>query len=148
MNFQQFNELKDKYKQEIKENGLKLVQDAFNQFFEEHPNIKTVQWRQYTPYFNDGEPCEFGVQDFWYTSEEFASPDDCPDNIENYAYDKYGGKKDEVPPQGYAWQFGSSVKNFEKNLRDEEFFKSAFGDHVSVTFTRNWHLVNSYTQHD
>lgn len=26
------------------------------------PQVLAVRWKQYTPYFNDGEPCEFGVR--------------------------------------------------------------------------------------
>jgi hypothetical protein len=29
------------------------------------PTIVEFGWRQYTPYFNDGEPCEFGVSGLW-----------------------------------------------------------------------------------
>jgi hypothetical protein len=28
------------------------------------PGVEAVRWQQYTPYFNDGEPCEFNVYDF------------------------------------------------------------------------------------
>src|SRR6478736_1430716 len=27
------------------------------------PNVDSLRWRQYTPYFNDGEPCEFDVHE-------------------------------------------------------------------------------------
>lgn len=33
-----------------------IVQAALTQ-----PGVSEVSWRQYTPYFNDGEPCEFGI---------------------------------------------------------------------------------------
>lgn len=26
-----------------------------------HPNVEAVRWEQYTPYFNDGDVCEFSV---------------------------------------------------------------------------------------
>jgi hypothetical protein len=28
------------------------------------PGVEAVKWQQYTPYFNDGEPCEFNVHEF------------------------------------------------------------------------------------
>ena len=46
-------ELKEVYKDGLKEYALEL--------FIKHPKIKGFSWVQYTPYFNDGEPCEFGV---------------------------------------------------------------------------------------
>ena len=27
--------------------------------FEKYPGVKNVRWTQYTPYFADGDPCEF-----------------------------------------------------------------------------------------
>lgn len=35
--------------------------------------IAAFGWRQYTPYFNDGDPCVFGVSGVW-----FARPEDLP----------------------------------------------------------------------
>jgi len=32
--------------------------------------VKAATWHQYTPYFNDGEPCEFSVHDLSVTSNE------------------------------------------------------------------------------
>ena len=29
--------------------------------FEKYPGVKNVRWTQYTPYFNDGDPCEFST---------------------------------------------------------------------------------------
>ena len=34
---------------------------SFVEFFAAHPEAAAIQWRQYTPYFNDGEACYFGV---------------------------------------------------------------------------------------
>ena len=39
------------------------LQPLFDAFFEQHKCIKAITWTQYTPYFNDGEPCEFNVYD-------------------------------------------------------------------------------------
>jgi hypothetical protein len=41
-------------------------------FFKEafDKGIKAASWHQYTPYFNDGEPCEFSVYDLSVTSNE------------------------------------------------------------------------------
>lgn len=34
---------------------------AFARRFEANPAVKCAIWTQYTPYFNDGDPCTFGV---------------------------------------------------------------------------------------
>ena len=33
------------------------LKTAFRAVFERHPNVRSLTWTQYTPYFNDGDPC-------------------------------------------------------------------------------------------
>lgn len=40
--------------------------EATKAFFEATPDVQALEWTQYTPYWNDGEECEFGVGDVWY----------------------------------------------------------------------------------
>lgn len=35
------------------------LKEIFTIFFNENPKIASVQWKQYTPGFNDGDPCLF-----------------------------------------------------------------------------------------
>ena len=47
------------------------IEDLYPRFVEAfEKGIKAVTWHQYTPYFNDGEPCEFSVYDMCVTSNE------------------------------------------------------------------------------
>jgi hypothetical protein len=48
-------------KQNYIKEGKKALGEIFSKFFEENPDALYVFWQQYTPYFNDGEQCEFGV---------------------------------------------------------------------------------------
>jgi len=41
--------------------GKALILKALTDFMAEHPEVESLQWTQYTPYFNDGDACEFGV---------------------------------------------------------------------------------------
>jgi len=34
------------------------------------PYIVEFGWRQYTPYFNDGDPCEFGARSLWVRTQD------------------------------------------------------------------------------
>lgn len=43
---------------QVYSDGLK---EYANDIFKKFPFIKGFSWTQYTPYFNDGEPCEFGI---------------------------------------------------------------------------------------
>lgn len=40
--------------------------EATKEFFIATPEISTLEWTQYTPYFNDGDECTFRVGDVWY----------------------------------------------------------------------------------
>jgi hypothetical protein len=47
------------------------IEELYPYFKEEFYNgIKAATWHQYTPYFNDGEPCEFSVYDLSVTNNE------------------------------------------------------------------------------
>jgi hypothetical protein len=59
---EQINELNRKMKEKSKE----LMKEAFRDFFEKYEEVvECVFWTQYTPYFNDGEACEFSVHDLF-----------------------------------------------------------------------------------
>lgn len=45
----------NKLKNEIKEN----LQLKLKELQTQHPFIESISWQQYTPYFNDGDPCVF-----------------------------------------------------------------------------------------
>jgi hypothetical protein len=61
------NELESCTKQleEIKAAGISkaksVIQDSVKKLFEAYPNVKSASWRQYTPYFNDGDTCTFSA---------------------------------------------------------------------------------------
>lgn len=68
------NELKKEHKtlqeqinalnKQMQENSKELMKEAFRDFFEKYQVVvDNVFWTQYTPHFNDGEACEFGVND-------------------------------------------------------------------------------------
>jgi hypothetical protein len=49
---------------QMQETSKELMKEAFRDFFEKYQTIvENVYWTQYTPHFNDGEACEFGVND-------------------------------------------------------------------------------------
>lgn len=63
-NFDELNLQIEKARQTMRENSKGLIEGASKILFESCPEIKQVHWTQYTPYFNDGEACEFSVNDF------------------------------------------------------------------------------------
>lgn len=49
---------------EMQNTSKGLVEQAVKMFLDACPEVTGVHWTQYTPYFNDGEACEFGVNDY------------------------------------------------------------------------------------
>lgn len=52
-------------KAEMQENSKVLMKEAFREFLEKYDVVDNIFWTQYTPYFNDGESCEFSVGDVY-----------------------------------------------------------------------------------
>lgn len=48
-------------KKELQKEGKEAFSLATADLFLNHPPLKSFGWKQYTPYFNDGDPCVFRV---------------------------------------------------------------------------------------
>lgn len=142
---QDFRRLKQEYDSKLKEDGLSAFREEFSKFFEGHPDIKSIRWHQYTPYFNDGEECVFDV----YPPDVFRYPspkkeksldefEDEGDNIEDLDAD--------TDDDGWEY-FPGEVKSFWGSLDDSTIFQAVFGDHVRVTATREGFTIEEY-DHD
>lgn len=94
--------------------------------------VTAIRWRQYTPYFNDGDACIFGVRGFYIKLDGDSTGGDYNDGFQNM----YAIKDEKI-----------------KKLYDElcsipsDVFELAFGDHVKVTVTATDVTVDEY-QHD
>lgn len=114
-------------------------------------NVDSVRWTQYTPYFNDGEPCIFS------TGELTVKLVDGDETAGDYQ-DGYLDTSDMVTyPAGYR-NPPTINPGFEelypalKALADqvehfEEFLLVSFGDHAEVTATTEGFNVDFY-EHD
>jgi len=45
----------------LRRDGEAALKASFVEFFAAYPEVEAIKWQQYTPYFNDGEACYFGV---------------------------------------------------------------------------------------
>lgn len=69
--------------EEMKEKSKVLMKQEFAEFFEKYDGVvHSLFWTQYTPYFNDGESCEFSVHDVWLTLQSDSEDDDFEDDGE------------------------------------------------------------------
>lgn len=109
-------------------------QDIFEQF----PEIASFAWTQYTPYWCDGDVCEFGVNDYFDVTtvdgDEWEDVSTHYQHPENSPYYRPKTREDEV---------GDALSAMVSSV-DEETMKEMFGDHVKVTVSREGIEVEEY----
>lgn len=131
--FDEIIKLKDEYSKRIKDEGQKLLKEHFTKLFALCPELEAVRWEQYTPYFNDGDPCEFSVHDWTVRMAGATGDADLDDDFDYIPY----------KPQNPVYK---TIQDFEAAV-PEEVLEVAFGDHVQITATREGFEVEEYS-HD
>lgn len=134
------------------------------------PTVVEFGWRQYTPYFNDGEPCVFSATGAWVrlTTDKPAAGEDHDEEYEDL--DILYGSKDRLGERKLLrWEgdypnreavFGpyagpdearhDRLVRLAKAIDSDEFCDAlldAFGDHARVTIRRDGIQVETY-EHD
>lgn len=134
------------------------LQAAFKEMtkelFDSCPTLNAVVWAQYSPYFNDGEECVFGVHAPTFTNASVDIPS------RDLAWGEYVGEEEGI------WTYGDNcygdvdvpmpkeyediVNAFDGALQSgsmEDIMRAMFGNHVLVTLTRDGATVDEY-DHD
>lgn len=143
----------------FQEKAQELFKETTKEFFEKNPAVTAIIWTQYTPYFNDGDTCEFSVNDPYFTNADGDDIDDLS------SWGEYEGNNDKVWSES-AWGFKytkerdpeadfsgvdmASVNKMSELIQSsdmEDVMEAMFGDHVRVTATRNGFDVDDYS-HD
>jgi hypothetical protein len=95
------------YQEQFRKVATEKLKDFFVKFWEENPAIKAVTWVQYSPYFNDGDACEFSVSDPYFTNaegkdlEDIASWGEYEGGKEGiWSECSFSGRYDPVAPEG------------------------------------------------
>lgn len=155
-----------KLKIKFQEDAQALFKEITKEFFDKNPGITGVVWTQYTPYFNDGDTCEFRVNDPSFTNAN-------EDELDNVRWGEYDGEDESV------WAVEGNISYVLENDRDywketkekilasggvdvvscdlfskticssemEDVMEAMFGDHVRVVATREGFDVQDY-DHD
>lgn len=129
------------------------------------PTIVEFGWRQYTPYFNDGEPCEFSVHGLWVRTtsevetenEHFGVHDLFVDyhlSLGRYMYDYVGEGSErrytrvgyEGPDEARFDQCQELRRALESGAFDAVLLKT-FGDHAMIT-VRSAGIEVEFYEHD
>lgn len=113
-------------KAELSKKLQTAIKEEFTKFFIANPEVDSISWSQYTPYFNDGDECVFRVNHFQFFDKE----------SEEIRYPRWGEEE-------------NSLREFNALMRsiDDEIFKEMFGNHCEVTATREEFTVEEY-EHD
>ncbi len=148
----------------------------FKTIFEQAPKLKSFGWTQYTPYFNDGDTCEFGVHfDYPYINGANEDYDESDISIKIFDYKKLETEEDvrindELAEKiKYNWYKGKKIgekglcynerydeaaasavdqiKQVMKSIPDD-FFRDLFGDHALVTLNSDGTVVVEECEHD
>lgn len=127
--------LKKQYREEGKKLFSVLVKEFFDKFGDE---VKAFAWTQYTPYFNDGEPCTFGINDIWHITNkayERIKTDEERDLLEEsiYEWDECSGDDDNKLSENANAIFNEITTFIYQN---DEIIQELFGDGVQVTCTK------------
>lgn len=134
----------NKTKKEFISKSQDVMKLAFKEFFEANPDINQVAWTQYTPYFNDGDVCEFGVSDIYFTlakdEVDLGEADYLGDEDTHYSECSSGP---DVKKHARAF------KTFTDEIRQlpEDIYLNTFGDHVKVVANKDGFDVQEY-EHD
>ena len=82
---------------EMQEKSKVLMKEALRDFFEKYDGVvQNLFWRQYTPYFNDGESCEFGVHDVHITLTSDVDDEDLEEGSEVYGPEDIAKFKEKI----------------------------------------------------
>lgn len=124
-----------------------VARDAIVEFFSELASQYGpfwATWNQYTDYFNDGNPCEFGVHDIWtYTGglDEVKS---------KWAW--LGWDKEEIPEEVDGVEEANIPVTAWSGQPKDIVFEHAFGDHTQVLLEASPSgctlTIESYDEHD
>jgi hypothetical protein len=115
------------------------------------PNVHSVRWTQYTPYFNDGDACIFGVNEIRVRLSD--SNPNAGDEEDGYLgewdmKDYSSGYKQPVPVKPEFEDLYPAFMALEDQMECfEDFVRESFGDHAEVTATTTGFEVEFY-EHD
>lgn len=152
----------NKAKSSFLKEGQQALKEFFHDFLSDTPEVEKIVWTQYTPYFNDGEPCVFCINKFelkpnWellsLRDKQSLLEGSYTESYEEYDSYHYG----EASLLRILYQdkscFSDENKNKLRYFSDEfnkipkDIFLDMFGDHCQVTVNRDGITVEEF-DHD
>jgi len=126
------------YHEKYEDIGKELFKEDVLVLFEKNPNLKVFGWRQYTQFFNDGDPCYFSA----HTDEPRIN------NMDYYRGEEIDEEIDGMPDltEKEMDQLQDVVAEF-LNAYNDDSLEEWFGDHVEVTVSRDGITTTTYDSH-
>lgn len=149
LKLKQLNEKQAEVRQQLEGTGREILKEVFDKFFEKvGDKIEAVRWKQYTPYFNDGDTCKFSVRDTYF--KVAGVDEEAGDYGDGYidtwcltAYEKYADVRAKLLAEELDF-----VKELSTLLQNnDELLLAAFGDHAQITATKDGFEDEEYS-HD
>jgi hypothetical protein len=159
---EKFEELKKEFGKDLQSNFTNICKWLLDTV----SGVNVVYWTQYTPYFNDGDPCTFRVTEPFFTnatvdqiktcsyiedlpseSEEMGLWVECSMCPEFYNDTSFNHFRDEYK-KIFSEEDNKVLHTFSKFVQDnEEFLEPMFGDSHQVFVTRDG-IYTEYYDHD
>lgn len=137
--------------EELKEKRKALVSELQKDFpslivplLAESKRIESIGWRQYTPYFNDGDECVFGVNNDYL---EVNGVDEDNADFLNEKIWKDGKYENNPDIDQHEVAIFEKIQSVLKSVPDD-FYKDLFGDHVRVTIHKDGRIETEEYEHD
>jgi hypothetical protein len=115
------------------------------------PGVISYKWTQYTPYWMDGEPCEFWTLTDYRAGVKLEFGDPEGGESEDGFYTSYNLRyKDELNGHEISEELKNALRAIEGKISNSHHFvwlKETFGDHASVIATKDGFEVEFY-DHD
>jgi hypothetical protein len=140
--FDELTALKEAYDTKLADEGEDAVKELFKEFFDANPKAAAVSWRQYTPYFNDGDPCYFRVGEMSLHLHADEDEEEDEDYDPDQGYDAYSLSLSEDPELKKLGEGFDILVDI-----PEEVLEYVFGDHVTITATAEGFEISEYN-HD
>jgi hypothetical protein len=109
--------------QELRKEGPEYLLAKSRELFEQYPHMIQFSWTQYTPFYNDGDPCVFSSGHNWADVET-----------------------DETTSQKQREELSEVIRTF-LSVFDDSDMEAIFGDHVQVEIRKDEGLVVSEYEH-
>jgi hypothetical protein len=139
MSIEKLKKLKADYRELVEREGKAILKGVLDQFFTKFPNVDSIRWEQYTPYFNDGDACTFSVNEPYVRLK--GTSENCEDGDNEDRYHSYWSIRESNK------ELSEELELLSNELQELEEVLEHMGDHAQITATRTSIEIDEY-EHD